>query len=139
MNWKHLGDIAQGAVIGKLAEFGILCAIPMTDNMPFDIIAIANNKLFRIQVKGSSDTRRGGTYFKLSSSDWYTGKRTVYNIDMCDLIACYNYNTKDVYILEPKDFVNRSGITIRHEPPKQNQKVNCNFKEDYILNENIVK
>jgi len=54
MNSKYKGDTGQNCVIGQFARYGVGIAFPLSDNYRFDLVAIAGNKLFKVQVKSSS-------------------------------------------------------------------------------------
>lgn len=127
--------MAQSLLIGELAKYGVLAAIPLSDNLPFDIIAISGSKLYRIQVKASTEFRNGAIIFGLTTSNFYDGTTTKYSKQDVDMIACVNLVNNDIYIIE--DYENKSSISIRVDEPKR-QRSNVNWAKDVVLNQNNV-
>ena len=80
MNKKEIGDMGCNCVIGELAKYGVGVAFPLSDNYPFDIIALAGNSLFKVQVKSSSSLYQGAIAFKLTTSNFHNGKKYNYGI-----------------------------------------------------------
>lgn len=60
MNKKQFGEIGERIAIGELAKFGIDVMLPMTDNLPFDLVIFYNNKFFKCQVKTSNRVNSKG-------------------------------------------------------------------------------
>ena len=79
MNGKCFGERAQLIAIGELAKYGIQIAYPLTDNLPFDLIAIAGKNLWRIQVKGSSQGTENNIIFDFTTNNFYTGEISTYS------------------------------------------------------------
>lgn len=134
MNPKSKGEKGQRIVIGELAKWDIDVAIPLTDNLPWDFIVVYNNKLFRAQVKSSSQVPResnGSIVFDLTTSNWYQGTTKKYSSNDIDIIILCDF--QNVYLLSQKDFLGRRAFTIRKTASKNNQKKNMNFHEDFIL------
>ena len=139
-NYKSIGDLGQNCVIGHFSKFGIGISIILSDNYPFDFIAIIDNKLFKVQVKSSSFyTSTGAISFDLKTNNFYNGNISKYSKYTCDVIACYNIVRDEVYILSPSDFENKSSITIRVEKSKNNQLHCTNWIDDYILSPKRIK
>jgi hypothetical protein len=136
MNKKAIGERGQNCVIGDFAKFDIPVAIPLSDNLPFDLIVYINSKLYKIQVKASSQVNnKGSIEFDLSSNNWYTKTIKLYNENDCDIIACYDLNRNQTYLLSPKEFANKRRFTIRYEEAKNGQTKGMNFHDDYVLSE----
>ena len=137
-NAKTLGDICQNCVIGELSKYGIGVAFPLSDNYRFDFIAITNDrKLFKIQVKGSTTHKYGSVLFYLSSNNWQTGEKYNYNETQCDVIIGYDLSEHKTYIFSPKDFSDKSSISIRLVP--KNTLSTSNDKDDFIISEKRIK
>lgn len=134
MNPKSKGEKGQRIVIGELAKWDIDVAIPLTDNLPWDFIVVYNNKLFRAQVKSSSQVPResnGSIVFDLTTSNWYQGTTKKYSSNDIDIIILCDF--QNTYLLSQKDFLGRRAFTIRKTASKNNQKKNMNFHEDFVL------
>ena len=139
MNWKQIGDRGQNCAIGHLSRYGLGIAYPLSDNYPFDFIAITDKKLFKVQVKSSSSHQNGAVHFDVTTNNFYTGEKFKYTEEDCDIIACYDLRRDCLYILDIKDFKDRSTITIRFEKARNGQTKTCNFHDDLILSKERIK
>lgn len=129
-NYKAIGGMGERAVIGKLARFGVDVALPMSDNLPFDLIVIGENKLFKVQVKSSSRHSNNHVAFSIKSVDFYKSSNKSYTEKDCDLIMCYDLILDNIYLLEPKDFVGKTNFYINIGSKPQS---NSNCGDDYKL------
>ena len=139
-NPKSLGEKGQAITIGELAKHGIVTALPMSDNLAFDLILIYDNKLYKAQVKSSNRTSantKGSISFGLTTSNWYKGTTTKYDENDCDVMLLCDFDK--VYLLDPQDFVNRSSFNIRREAPRNNQKNCINLADDFQLSEKRIQ
>ena len=140
MNPKAQGEKGQRIVIGELAKFNLDVAIPLSDNLPFDLIVYRDGKLFRAQVKSGSTSSTGSSgsiEFNLRTSNWYKGTSKTYCKDDCDVMILCDYT--NVYLLTCDDFSGRTSFTIRQRPSKQNQVKNCHSHEKYILSQQRIE
>ena len=116
MNSKALGDIGVNITIGILAEYGIGVAFPLSDNYPFDLVLIVNNKLFKAQVKtGRYIDSKKSISFKFEKTDFTTGKSQKYSKDDCDIILGYDIVRKKLFIFSSDQFINKISFTVRYE------------------------
>lgn len=111
-NYKSLGEIGEQAVIGKLARLGIDVALPMSDNLPFDLIVIGAERLFKVQVKSSSQHINHTLNFGIKNSNFYRATSKPYTEQDCDLLFCYDLLHDNVYVLQPHDFLGKGTFTI---------------------------
>lgn len=139
MNWKTLGDIAQNCTIGELSKYGLGIAFPLSDNYPFDIIIIANNKLFKTQVRGSSVNINGAVQFKLDKDNFYRGTSEKYAEGGIDLFALWDFKKQILHIISYNDVRDNSCITIRYDATKNNMAKRINFSEDTIISKDRIK
>lgn len=140
MNYKDIGTIGQNCVIGELSKYGLGLAFPLSDNLPFDFIIIAENKLFKAQVKTSTENKNGEVVaFGLCSNNWYNGTSKKYTEDDCDVFILYDLVAHNVFLLTPCNFRNRRSFYIRYNSPKRKNQHNSNLAEDYILSNKRVK
>lgn len=139
MNTKTLGDIGQNCVIGHLARYGIGTAVVISDNYPFDFIAIAETKLFKVQVKTSSQHQGCSVIFPLNTNNWRQSTSQSYSGEDCDVIACYDITTDTVFLLKPMDFEGKKTFNIRLEASKNNQQANAHKSDDFVLSPQRIK
>jgi hypothetical protein len=139
MNTKNIGDRGQNCTIGWLAKYGIGVAFPLSDNYRFDLIAIANERLFKLQVKSSSCHENGSVSFRLATNNFRSGEVFLYNEKDCDVVACYDLRTDTLYLLAPTDFKDRKSIQIRIRGSKNGQSSRCHQHEDFVISRQRVK
>lgn len=136
-NPKAEGEKGEAITIGELAKWDIQVALPMSDNLPIDLVLFYNNKLWKAQVKScgqiTTTNSTGSVPFDLTTSNWYKKTTKKYLSDEIDIMLLCDY--ENVYILGPEDFNNRSGFSIRKTKPKNNQSKGINMAEDYILSQ----
>ena len=134
MNPKGKGEKAQLIVMGELAKLDIPILAPLSDNLPFDFVAVINGDLKRIQVKSSErENPTGAREFSLKTTNWYQGTSRGYTERDCDLIICYDHKSGDLYLLKPEHFVGAKNFAIRREKAKSGQTKGLNFHEDFVL------
>lgn len=140
LNYKAIGEMGQNCVIGEFSKFGLGIGVLLSDNYPFDFIAIAGEKLFKIQVKTSSRMiSEGSISFELQSNNFYTGTIKKYSKEDCDIIACYDMVNNMTCLLSPKEFENKSAFTIRFKEAKNGNKKTINWYEDYVISSKRIK
>jgi|GEM_PF-2450766 len=136
-NFKSIGDIGQNIVIGELSKYDIGISMPISDNYPFDLIIIINNKVYRTQIKTSSIIKQGKITFEFTTNNWNTGEKFSYSkkeVDICIGICLEN---NKVYIFD--NFEEQRNITLRAEKAKNNNKKNINDAENYELSQKRIK
>lgn len=127
MHKKTKGEIAEMFVAARLMKAGFRVLFPVGENNRYDLVAERNNKFVRIQVK-YADPRQGALRVSCRSSNNWSVLH--YSEDEIDMIAAYNPRDDSVYFISVKD-INRTLITLRLEPTKNNQKAKINFAENY--------
>ncbi len=132
--------MGQNCVIGELSKYGIGIAPLLSDNYPFEMIAITGNQLFKIQVKTSTMNKKGRSIsFDLRTSNWYNGTTKTYNKEDCDVLICYDLIFHNCFLLSPKEFENKKNFTIRYKKPKTRNKYEIHLSEDFIISNKRVK
>ena len=119
-NKKQLGEIGERIAIGELSKYA------------FDFVIYYNNKFYRTQVKTTaSKTVNNSLNFSLTSNNYNKGTVHKYNEDEIDIMICCDLH--NIYIFPECDVANRNSITIREEPPANNQTKGINFAKDCII------
>jgi hypothetical protein len=83
---KDKGDLAVAKTIADLTEKGFSILMPLSEHLPFDLVAYRTQKFFRIQVKYSND---GFIQSKTSWSDKSGSHFKCYNTNDFDYYAVY--------------------------------------------------
>jgi len=137
MNWKTKGEKGERIAIGELAKWDLDVAIPLSDNLPWDLVVCNKGKLFRVQVKSSEAGDDNRTDFNTSTNNWHSKTTKKYSKSDCDVMILCDYNS--IYLLGPDDFANRRSFTIRHEPSKNGQKKGTNMHDDFVISKKRIR
>jgi len=112
---KDKGDSGLGFVIADLLSKGIQVALPISEHLSFDCIAISmKNKLCRVSVKYRSLNSRGAIEVRLKSS-WADKHGTHYrkhDMKAYDATAIYCPETKKCYYVRNNE-VKRASIWLK--------------------------
>ncbi len=113
------GDAGMAMVIAALTTSGIKIALPISEHLPFDLIAISNDgELRKVSVKYRS--ARGGKIEILLRSKWSASQGTKqrrWRKGEVDVHAVYCPDTSACYFVPDTD-VRKATITLRLTPPK---------------------
>jgi hypothetical protein len=138
MNYKQIGDLGQNCVIGDLAKYGVGVAVLLSDNYPFDLIAVAGLKTFKVQVRASSQIQGNAVNFNLKKTNFYRGTEDVYTKEEVDIFALYNFVHHETYLLTFDECFEKKSIAIRRSKPKNNQS-NYYDMNKYIISKERIK
>lgn len=134
MNYKAIGEMGQNCVIGELSKFSLGVAHVLSDNYPFDLIVIAGGKLFRLQVKTSTENKNDEyVSFSLKCNNWHDGTIKKYTQEDCDAFALYDLVQHRCFLLSPKEFVGKGSFIVRYQKAKTTNRYGINWWEDYII------
>ncbi len=137
VNTKDKGDVGVTQIIADLTKSDIKIALPMSEHLPFDIIAISSdNKLSRISVKYSSGEEIASISLRTISSNakGYNVKNV--NFDDIDAFAVYSPVTNECYYVNKNQIHNKNAFNIRISgTPKSSYGVHFakDFKDKKVL------
>ncbi len=129
---KNNGDFGVLKVQIDLFEQGYLSFTTVSEHQDFDLIAYKQGGIFkRIQVKYRKLDDKGSLQIPLKSTWVDKHGNHVKQIDKSeiDLYAIYCPDTDKCYYVDPNNF--SKTITLRTTYPKNNQRKNINFADDY--------
>lgn len=137
-NHKNVGERGERIAIGELAKFDIDVMLPMSDNLPFDLVIYHNNKFFKCQVKTSTFmTKNESISFNLRSNDWYAKTTHKYTKDEVDVfILC---DLTNIYLVKFEEMDGRVNFTIRNTIPLSKKIDGIHFASDYIISEKRIE
>lgn len=121
---KIKGDTGLGFIIADLLSKGIQVALPISEHLPFDCIAISSEgRLSRLSVKYRAVDATGRIDVPLrsvwsNSSGCHTRP---YDRSEFDAIAVYCPNTKQCYYVHIQEILG-TRLSLRVTEPKQKQK-----------------
>ena len=134
MHTKDKGAIAETFVIADLAQRGYKIALPIGENIPFDLIAIRDDySLLRIQVKYRRLDSNGSVSIKLAST-WKNSAITrvvAYDLNAIDYFAIYCPDVKQVAYVPVAELKRNRVFAIRVTPAKNKQSKGVRSFEAY--------
>ena len=133
LNTISIGDLGESYAIMKFTQAQAIVSKPLTNNARYDLIIEHNGKLYRTQVKTTGAIKDGKMEFATKTTNYSKGnwKSNSYTHDEIDLffLYCAENNWCGLYI--PEDETIPQSLTVRLEPPKNNQRVGIRLAEDY--------
>lgn len=134
---KQKGNLTELQCITAFMENGCNVSIPYGDNSKYDFIADIKGKLYKVQVKTSSEKEKGAIQFSCRSTHVNcTGvKNERYSADDIDFFATYWNN--NCYIIPISEC--SVSKTLRFIPPKNGQTKGVSFAADYEIAKQLMK
>lgn len=134
---KDKGDIGLGLVISDLLSNGIQVCLPISEHLPFDLIAVSDSmQLMKIQVKYRKSVKSTGSIqLHLSNPVVTNGKskgRKAHDFSEIDAYAICSPDTGKVYYVKISEIeATAKHFSLRLKPPKNNQSKGIRLAEDY--------
>lgn len=139
LNTVSIGDLGESYAIMQFTQAQAIVSKPLTNNARYDLIIEYNGKLYRTQVKTTNAIKDGKMEFATKTTNYTKGnwKSVAYTHNEIDLffLYCAENNWFGLYI--PNEETIPQSLSIRLEPPKNNQKVGIRLAEDYSFNKQI--
>ena len=116
---KSIGNTSLGMAIAYFTGNGYTVSIPLNDTQDYDLIVDKNNKLYRVQVKGTSFKTKYGIYqVALKSAGGTKGKiyKTVKdtNVELLFIVT----KEKDMYLIPITEISNTYTLNLNKEYAK---------------------
>ena len=129
---KDKGDIGLGCVIADLLQAGIQVALPLSEHLPFDVIAISENgTLSRLQVKYRAAVKnRIECDLRATWSDSHGAHHRAFDPKSCDALAIYCPEPQACYYLRTDEFLSGS-VNLRTVPARNGQLTGIRMAADY--------
>jgi hypothetical protein len=130
---KDSGDLGVLKAQLDLHEKGFVVSVPLSEHAPFDLVAYRNGECKTVQVKYRSLRDERGTltvHFRSSYSDSNGHHTQKVDKEEIDVYGIYCPETDECYYLSPDEF--GKTVSLRVEPPENNQTTNVNFASDYL-------
>ena len=139
LNTVSIGDLGESYAIMKFTQVQAIVSKPLTNNARYDLIIEYNGKLYRTQVKTTSEIKDGKMEFATKTTNYFKGnwKSNPYTHDEIDLffLYCIENNWCGLYI--PEEETIPQNLTIRLEPSKNNQRVGIRLAEGYSFEKQL--
>jgi hypothetical protein len=128
---NHKGAIAEAAVIYECAKLGVAVARPL-DDQRYDLIFDLGVQLLRVQCKWAV---RNGHVVWIRTRRSRRGPNGMihrqYSSEEIDAIAAYCSGTETCYLLPHDLSVERTGVSLRLGPTRNNQALGIRWARDY--------
>jgi len=119
-------------VIASLLSHNIKIALPLSEHLPFDLIAISTSgQMRKVSVKYRAE--RDSKIEVRPESNWSNAKQFCtrkYEPGEVDAYAIYCPNTKTCYFVRESDALH--GIILRMEPPGNGQTKGIRMAKDFV-------
>ena len=131
---KEKGDIGVACVIADLTKRGLDVAIPLSEHLPFDLIAISSaRKMRRIQVKYRSIE---GSVIRVKLANCASNSRGFYykpiDRETIDAFAIYCPESEEIYYVPIGDVKAVKEFSLRIIPAKNNQRSGIRSASKYL-------
>jgi hypothetical protein len=127
---KKKGDIGVAMVIADAMSRGHGVALPIGENLPYDLVVDRNGKLERIQVKY---TESKGAIVEVRCRSTSETTQYKYTDKLIEWIAVYDKTTKCCYYVPAAVLgTGRNAIWLRLVPSKNRQKKGLHFAKDFL-------
>jgi hypothetical protein len=134
---KDKGDLAVARVIVDLARAGIRVCLPLSEHLPFDVLAVSPSRgaLRRVQVKCATANKRGAAELKLrrTHADRRGTHSTHIRLDETDAFAVFSPETDTVYYVRRDEIPAEvcSVFVLRLTPAKNRQTARTRLASDF--------
>ena len=114
-NSKTKGELGEKIAMTELAKYGLDIAIPLSDNLPIDLIVMnKKGKLFKVQVKSSTEGKfEESIIFSCRTSNWWKKENKKYNQKDFDVFIGCDLNDYSLYLFKSSEVAGRNAITLR--------------------------
>jgi prevent-host-death family protein len=129
------GNIAEAAIALEATKLGIDVLKPVAEHGRYDLAFDLGHRILRVQCKWASLAQE--TVRVHLTSTWYTSQgkqvRVKYAAEEVDCVAAYCQELGTCYLLPTHLFADRSSVSLRVGPPKNNQRAAINWAQQYLL------
>lgn len=131
-NTKTAGDLAEAAILKQFFLKGYKVLKPFGDNYQYDLVVDNGQGFKRVQCKSAAYHKDKGAIYCLLMRKEYVNKKYInvlYRKEDVDYFALYCKDIDRAYLIPNQD--NLASITLRVEPPKNNQSKGVIYAKDY--------
>ena len=133
---KDKGDLAVGEVIADLLRAGAQVCLPISEHLPFDLLAVAPSihEIKRVQVRYIG-ARQGAVHLRLRQT--YADRHGVHgrliSLDDIDAFAIFCPDANEVYYVRREEICGAARVTfnIRVRPSANGQKKRTRSSQDF--------
>lgn len=132
MDCNQKGNVAMLKVAITALEKGAILHRPLIDSCRYDYVIDWKGKLYKAQVKYAgreSENAEGSIALCLTKK--IKGKYIPYSESEVDVLLMYCPCSDKVYWIDSKNFHNKTSITLRFKPCKNNMQNHIHFAKDF--------
>ena len=131
MNSKMIGEKSEGMVLARFLQLEWVVLLPFGDNQRYDFVIDRGQGFERIQIKTA---KLKGSYIKFHtcSSQNHRGNGVKNYKGQCEFFAAYCPENNKIYFVKVEE-CGDTAISLRINPPINNQKSKIRFAENYEL------
>ena len=133
---KDKGDLAVGEVIADLLRAGAQVCLPISEHLPFDVLAVAPSfhEIKRVQVRYIG-TRQGAVHLRLrqTHADRHGVHARLISLDDVDAFAIFCPDANEVYYVRQDEIRGAARVTfnLRVQPSANGQKKRTRWAQDF--------
>ena len=131
---KDKGDLGLACVLVDLIKHDIQVALPMSEHLPFDLVAIhASGEMMKISVKYRVMAKTGSVTVETRSiwADRNGTHHRQHNPGDYDAVAIYCPDMDQCYYVRARE-LSPSGLTLRITDPENHQKVGISLARFFV-------
>ena len=136
-SYSQFGLIGETAILSEFIRFGLQCYLPYGDLERCDMVVSFNGVLKKIQIKSVYGLVNGSIKADITSKNDH--QRYKYNSSDVDYFAIYSYDLGQCFLVPIEEVENMATITLRIDPPLNNNSINIRWAKDYHLSKMINK
>lgn len=118
----YASNLSEAKVVADLAQKSFHTFTQTSGKAPFDVVAVKENKLYRIQIKACyKPNKSGGHVIQLRTihpSATKGNKIVKFDASKCDLLAVYLIDLDKIFYLEAAQFHNKSTVSLKVGDPR---------------------
>lgn len=140
MNSVNIGDIGEAIAISKFTQNGFIVSKPLSNNARYDFVVEYNNKLYKIQVKTTSNIKDNVMIFATKTTNYTKGNWASNNYTKQEIDAFFLYCAENqwcgLYFGEQDGSFNKN-LNIRLVPTKTGQIKGIRFADNFLFEQQI--
>ena len=129
MNSYEKGNLSEAVIAARLLESGYIVCVPIGGGHRYDMVIDTGDGFKKIQVK-TARLYNGNIMFNTCSNNKGRGRKS-YHGDI-DMFGVYCPELAECYLV-PVELTGRSLMSLRINPPKNNQTKGVNFKDKFRI------
>lgn len=124
---KRKGDLGQTIIMAKIMLSGHKVAMPVGEDWRFDLIALKDGKLVRVQCKYVTSN---GEFVRVPCKSANSHAVRKYTPEEIDWLVCYDATSERCFYI-PSSMLGKNDLSLRLTPPKNGATKNVRWAKDF--------